>query len=220
MTAEQQQVAREASEAARSAALHEAGERRAERAAMREQKREQKRVAKQDAPSRERAASASRTGRIKKRSAKNEDFHEPERKRKPIEPARPRASLALGTPAKVGLAVLALVVVICAILYPPAKSYYQALRTEQHDQAVLEAVQSANGEKAKKNEELKTDEGKENAAREQLGWTKDGENAAVISNLDESSGGDGYPEQVNPDEVKAPQTWYYQVLDVIFFVQQ
>ena len=122
------------------------------------------------------------------------------------------------------IGVVAFFVVAIVLLYPVGQTYYQSLREVQLLEARIDAEKQYNEAVSKKNEELQTDEGVEVEAREQLGLVKKGEQSAIVTNKDGSSveGSDGVdsklPNQVNLDDIEPPHTWYYDVLDVIFFV--
>lgn len=119
-----------------------------------------------------------------------------------------------------------LAIVVCAIvfilvvLYPVGRTYYQTMRTEQRLQAQLDAVNARNEAVQDENDALQTEEGVEKEAREDLGWVKDGEEAAVVTNEHDDEGATSrLPDQVNEEDIHAPQTWYYSFLDTVFFVQ-
>lgn len=132
---------------------------------------------------------------------------------KPLEAARGFiGNLALGW--RILAVFVASVLIIGVVLYPIGCTYYQALRQEQQLQAVLDAVNERNESIESKNQELETDEGVENQAREEYGWVKDGEHATLVSNSGESSS--GMPSQVDESQIEPPHTWYYDILDVIF----
>lgn len=116
---------------------------------------------------------------------------------------------------RVLLLVVVLAIVTVGILYPIGCTYYQAMRQEQRYQAELDAVNARNDALQEENDALKTDEGVENQARKDLGWVKDGEQAVIISNSNENSESE-MPSQVDSDDIHAPRTWYYDILDVIF----
>lgn len=116
---------------------------------------------------------------------------------------------------RVLLLVVVLAIAAAAILYPIGCTYYQAMRQEQRYQAELDAVNARNDALKEENDSLKTDEGVENQARKDLGWVKDGEQAVIISNSNENSESE-MPNQVDSDDIHAPRTWYYDILDVIF----
>ena len=104
------------------------------------------------------------------------------------------------------------------MLYPVGQTYYQTVRSEQRLQAELDAVNARNDKISKQNEALGTDEGVENQARSEFGWTKEGESAGVVTNTDEQTDtSTTLPEQVDGSKIKAPQTWYYDILDKLFF---
>lgn len=113
--------------------------------------------------------------------------------------------------------IVALAVVAVALLYPAGQFYYQTLREKQRSEAQLAAINSRNEAISQKNDELETDEGIEDAAREQ-GYVEEGEKS-VYTNVKEDSSSQ-LPEQVDIDSIHAPSTWYYNILDVIFFVEQ
>jgi cell division protein FtsB len=117
------------------------------------------------------------------------------------------------------LTVLIVVVLCIAAVYPVGQRYYETMRTEQLYEAQAQAVQARNDAIKQENDSLKTDEGVEAEAHEQLGWTKDGEQSAVVTNAgDSSSSSSDLPSEVDLSDVDVPHTWYYDILDVIFFV--
>lgn len=122
---------------------------------------------------------------------------------------------------RVGIVIACLVVLAVVVLYPVGRTYYQTLRTEQRLQAQLDAVNARNDAVAAENEALQTQEGIENQARENLGWIKEGEEGAIVTNEQGSTDNTSkLPERVDESNIKAPQTWYYSILDAIFFVQE
>ena len=116
------------------------------------------------------------------------------------------------------LVVLCVLVLCVALVYPVAQRYYQTMRVEQRYELQQAALESRNAAIAKENSDLKTDEGIESQAREQLGWTKKGEKSAVITNVGSASTDSKLPSQVDLDAIDAPHTWYYNILDTVFFV--
>ena len=221
MTAEQQQAMRSASSSARKAVLPEEEPTRKEAGSA---SRKASKKGTRSTGTAKGAQQKARTGRratTSKRTAKGENFEAPARPRG-ARHQQPRAELALGMPVKIGIAVLALVIAIIVILYPPAQTYYQTMRHEQRLQAQYDAASAYNAEVAQSNEELNTSEGIENKARRDYGWVKDGEVPVVITNpgYGEADTSSDIPEQMDPEDVHAPQTWYYAVLDAIFFVHE
>ena len=134
------------------------------------------------------------------------------------------AASTASVPARVGLTflrvvavVLVFAVVCAAILYPVAKPYYTAMRDGQRSEAQIAAVEERNEALEEENESLKTDEGIEAQARNDYGYVMEGEESAVVTNVEGSSSITDVPDQVDVDEICAPQTWYYDILDQIFF---
>lgn len=113
--------------------------------------------------------------------------------------------------------IVVLAIVAVALLYPAGQDYYQTLREKQRSEAQLAAVNSRNEAISQKNDELETDEGIEDAAREQ-GYVEEGEKSVYTNVKGDSSS--QLPDQVDIDSIHAPSTWYYNILDVIFFVEQ
>lgn len=135
-------------------------------------------------------------------------------------PEKRKVARDLSGTRRVAIVVAVLLVVAIAILYPMGRTYYQTMREEQRLQAQLDAVNARNEAVSAENDALQTQEGIENQAREDLGWVKEGEQGAVVTN--EQSATDNtskLPERVDEKSIRAPQTWYYSILDTIFFVQ-
>lgn len=125
----------------------------------------------------------------------------------------------LGKGAHIALGAAAVLVVICIVLYPVGKDYYTSLRNEQSLEAELAAVEERNSQIESQNEALNTDEGVENQARSELGWVKKGEKSVSISNAGEDTDtATTLPSQVEEGSGKAPNTWYYTILDAVFGV--
>ena len=123
--------------------------------------------------------------------------------------------LNMGLGLRVFFGAIAVLIVAVAVLYPIGCTYYQALRQEQTLQAELDAVNQRNEQIDAENKQLETDEGVENQAREEYGWVKDDEKATVVVNSGDSGSGD-MPSQVDGSKIEPPQTWYYDILDIIF----
>ena len=112
------------------------------------------------------------------------------------------------------LAIVACIIVFAlVVLYPVGRDYYKTMRTEQRLQAQLDAV-------TERNEAVQA-EGIENQARSDLGWVREGESSAVVTNeqgtVDNAS---RLPDHLDEKSITAPQTWYYSILDTIFFVHE
>ncbi len=111
------------------------------------------------------------------------------------------------------------VAVAVLFLYPTAQQFYTEVRTQDKLQAEYSQIAERNAAIQSDIDRLSTDEGIQDAAREQLGWVVAGETAGVVSGLD----GEGASEsssavyaQVDANSVKTPETWYSSVLDPIF----
>ena len=130
-----------------------------------------------------------------------------------------RRSFEFRGPTRALVIVLVVVLVLGFILYPVGRSYYKSLREQQQLEATLEAIEQRNDEIQKQNDALETQEGIEAQAREELGWVSDGEESAVVTNITEDEDSTGkLPEQVDEEKIQPPHTWYYDILDIVFFV--
>ncbi len=117
------------------------------------------------------------------------------------------------------VACLLVIVVSISFLYPTTRTYYESLRQEQRKEAQAQALNERNAEIQAQNDYLQTDEGVETQARKSGGYVKDGEEGVVITNSnEESDSSTKLPEQIDINSIHAPQTWYYNILDAIFFV--
>ncbi len=117
------------------------------------------------------------------------------------------------------IGVLVCIAVAVLFLYPTAQQYYTELRTQDKLQAEYDQLSQRNAAIQSDIDRLSTDEGVQDAAREQLGWVAAGETAGVVTGLDdddESGTSDAVYAQVDSDGVKAPDTWYSSVLDPLF----
>jgi len=119
------------------------------------------------------------------------------------------------------LAIVGCVIVLAiVVLYPVGRDYYKTMRTEQRLQAQLDAVTERNEAVQAENDALQTEEGIENQARSDLGWVREGESSAVVTNeqgtVDNAS---RLPDHLDEKSITAPQTWY-TILDTIFFVHE
>lgn len=113
---------------------------------------------------------------------------------------------------------LVCVAAVVLFLYPTARQVYIESRQEDRLQAEYDALVARNDAMQERIDYLKTDEGIEDAARQQLGWVKEGETAVVVKGLSEDSEAEDSSVniQVVSGSVPAPQTWYSPVLDVVF----
>jgi len=106
------------------------------------------------------------------------------------------------------------------VLYGPTKTYYVAKREEARKTYEYELLNDYYQNLQDEVEYLSTDEGVEDRAREQYGWVKEGENAALVSGLDEDENSDEEESSVEAPPtgtaVRAPATWYSGFLDPFF----
>ena len=154
---------------------------------------------------------APRTNSNKNNAAQRKNNEQSLLKKLPALPNLPQRAIALTI-------IIVLVVILCCEVYPVSKTYYKALRDEQRQSAILEAENARNEELKKANETLKTKEGIEDEARKS-GYVKNGEKSVSVSGGDNATDTSaGLPSQIDESKIHAPQTWYYKILDAIFFV--
>lgn len=121
---------------------------------------------------------------------------------------------------RVAAIVLIVVLLAAVILYPVGRTYYQTIRDEQRTQAQVDAVQAYNDAISAENDSLNTDEGVEAEARAEYGWVEKGDQSALVTNAGDNGSGSKLPDQPDLESIKAPQTWYYSLLDAVFFVSE
>jgi len=114
----------------------------------------------------------------------------------------------------VGLVVL---VAAGSLVYPSARQYYQTRRAADRLEAQAAAVQARNDQLQANIDSLNTDQGIEDQARS-LGWVKDGENAVNVGNAGDITATTSIPDEVELDQIQAPDTWYTVILDPLFGV--
>ena len=81
-------------------------------------------------------------------------------------------------------------------------------------------MQAYNDAISAENDSLNTDEGVEAEARAEYGWVEKGDQSALVTNAGDSGSGSRLPAQPDLESIKAPQTWYYSLLDAVFFVSE
>ncbi len=111
------------------------------------------------------------------------------------------------------LSTILLVVFVFSVwsLYPVAKMQYQEERNKARLEAELEALKENNARLRAEVDRLKTPEGVEEVAREELGLVKEGENLYVVM--------DSQPESVTVPSDPEPhldENAWLRVLDVVF----
>lgn len=114
-------------------------------------------------------------------------------------------------------ATVACVAIACAVLYDPARMYYQEIREVARLQAEYDAIVARNDSLQASVDHLSTEAGIADEAREQLGWVSPGENAVNVSGLEGKES--GFQANVVSDQVKPPETWYSSILDPFFGVE-
>lgn len=129
-------------------------------------------------------------------------------------------SLSLSMRAARALAVVMVLAFTVFTLYPPCASYYNETRQLQQLQAEYDELSSYNQETQSRIDYLNTDAGIEDYARSELGWIRSDEQMATVEGVEPSdttatSGGTiRYP--AASSSIKAPDTWYSGILDVVF----
>jgi cell division protein FtsB len=117
--------------------------------------------------------------------------------------------------------IAAITTVVCltlafAITYPVAQDYYIAMRTNDKLEAELAAITARNETIAAQIEELKTQEGIEDRAREEFGWVHEGEKAVNITGLDIENSTTVMPASIQAGSIAADTAWINSVLDMVF----
>lgn len=125
-------------------------------------------------------------------------------------------------PAIITLVGLVLLGLLVWSYYPVARVQYRETRTKARLEAELAALKVNNAELEERVERLKTPEGVEDLAREQLGMVKPGEHPVVVLDGDEatSSAAAAAPDLSRPDiTAGAPAGPWTEFLDTVFGVK-
>lgn len=130
-----------------------------------------------------------------------------------------RSSSRVGSRVLVTMTVLACLALSALFLYAPAKQYYLQTREVDRLQAEYDAVSERNDALQQEVDKLMSDEGVEDLAREELGWVAEGEQAVSVSGLDLPDEEANFKANIPPGSVKAPKTWYSEILDFVFGVE-
>ena len=109
------------------------------------------------------------------------------------------------------LIVLAVILVIAAALYAPARTYYSAWRTNGILQSSKDAIDQSNSAYESDNSRLMSSEGIQDEARKR-GYVSEGETGVKVEGLDESSS--------SSDSSADSDPWYITVLDFVFSYQK
>lgn len=119
----------------------------------------------------------------------------------------------------IAFACVVCVVLTCVFLYPSAKQCYVTMRECDRLQAEYEAIENRNAAIQEEIDALATDEGLEDRAREELGWSKTGEHAVTVYGLGDAEGETAFSANIVAGSVEAPETWYSRWLDPLFGVE-
>ena len=109
------------------------------------------------------------------------------------------------------LIVLAVILVVAAALYAPARTYYSAWRTNGILQSSKDAIDQSNSAYESDNSRLMSSEGIQDEARKR-GFVSEGETGVKVEGLDESSSSSDLSSDSDP--------WYITVLDFVFSYQK
>lgn len=109
------------------------------------------------------------------------------------------------------LIVLAVILVVVAALYAPARTYYSAWRTNGILQSSKDAIDQSNSAYESDNSRLMSSEGIQDEARKR-GYVSEGETGVKVEGLDESSS--------SSDSSSDSDPWYITVLDFVFSYQK
>lgn len=108
----------------------------------------------------------------------------------------------------------------CLFLYPSVQQYYQSVRERDRLAAEYAALVERNNAIQGEVSSLQTDAGIENAAHDQLGWIKEGEQTAKVSGLSSSEEKSASVHaNIVSGSIAAPETWYSPILDPLFGVE-
>lgn len=109
------------------------------------------------------------------------------------------------------LIAVGLILVIVAMLYAPARTYYSAWRTNDILQNSYSDIDQENSDLQDELTSLQTREGIEDEARKR-GYVTEGETGVKVDGLDESTS--------SSDTSASSDPWYVTVLDFIFVYQE
>ena len=111
-----------------------------------------------------------------------------------------------------------IVVIVMYVLYPVARDYYAAMRENGRLEEEYRAIVERNEKIQRLIDALQTPEGIEDRAREVFGWVPEGEKAVNITGLEVGESTTGLPISIEPGSVRAPDTWWTNILDFVFGV--
>lgn len=120
----------------------------------------------------------------------------------------------------IGGGIIACLVFAMIALYPVSRDYYLMARDVAHLQSEYDAVIARNEQIEEQTETLKTSEGIQDRAREQFGWTANGETAVNITGLPTTSSPTALPPDVPRGYAAEEADWWAGVLDAFFSVPE
>ena len=115
--------------------------------------------------------------------------------------------------------VLCLVISVVS-LYPSLRNYYLAYRVNEQLLQELAAVEERNEQILAQIAYLNTDEGIADRARARFGWAAEGEQIVNITGLNVSDSTTVLPAVVPVGSGVAPHTWWTELLDILFAVEE
>ena len=135
--------------------------------------------------------------------------------------AKDRKNAANGSSSRqiVSFGIVVCLLICVVMLYPALRDYYIAARVNQRLLQEYYAVEERNDIIREQIAYLNTDEGIADRARERFGWVPVGEQAVNITGLDVLDSTTVLPAQVPSGSGVAPQTWWTDLLDILFAIE-
>lgn len=118
-----------------------------------------------------------------------------------------------------GLVAVLAVVVALMFIYPSARDYYVALRNNAKSEAEYAALQEYYDQLKDEVETLNSDQGVEDAARDEFGMVMPGDVSLNVKDLESEADFDKDPTDIGitpAGSVEAPEEWYTPFCDFIF----
>ena len=136
--------------------------------------------------------------------------------------AKNRKNAAKGNSSKmiVSSGLLLSLLISVVMLYPALQNYYIAYRVNEQLLQELISVEERNEQVRSQIAYLNTKEGIADRARERFGWTSHGETAVNITGLEITDATTVLPASVPNGSGSAPVTWWTQILDALFCIEE
>ena len=118
-----------------------------------------------------------------------------------------------------GLVAVLAVVVALMFIYPSARDYYVALRNNAKSEAEYAALQEYYDQLKDEVETLNSDQGVEDAARDEFGMVMPGDVSLNVKDLESEADFDKDPTDIGitpAGSVEAPEEWYTPFCDFVF----